>query len=470
MRKLYGIKKICAACVAFLMALAVFGASENDAALRTSADDAKEQYESQLEELKKQQNEIDAQIAQAQSKIDDENNNLEAINDKYKALKKKIKNIEEQTAELEDQMVDIDAKLRDSRYSLDKQNEEIEAAKADFMERVRAMYVAGGSASYENILVNSSDFYDILMRTELVKRVAKHDSDALDNLMEQKRQLEKTQKEVEEQSEQLKTKAQDYAEKQSELADEQAELLKMKEESGGKIVDLEAERDKLQSQSQSIAEDYDRISSLAETTTTKETSKTTTKKNSDNDGKTTTKKTEKQTTTTKKADNNDGTTTTKKQTATEAPETTQKPQTTTTSPSDNGGDNNGGDSSRQDKINAVIAYAKSNVGGAYVWGGSAFRACDCSGLIMISFAKAGISLPHYAASQASYGTTVSYSNLQPGDVVFFGGSSYSSIYHVALYIGDGRIVHAENSYTGIVISNLASFSIYNNITTIKRLL
>ena len=128
------------------------------------------------------------------------------------------------------------------------------------------------------------------------------------------------------------------------------------------------------------------------------------------------------------------------------------------------------DDDRQAKIDKVLSYAKSNVGGAYIWGGASYRACDCSGLVMLSFGQVGMSLPHYAASQANYGTTVSYSELEPGDVVFFGGSSYSSIYHVAIYIGGGRIVHAENSSTGIVISDLASFSRYNSITTIKRYL
>ncbi|MBR1562607.1 MAG: C40 family peptidase, partial [Ruminococcus sp.] len=127
-----------------------------------------------------------------------------------------------------------------------------------------------------------------------------------------------------------------------------------------------------------------------------------------------------------------------------------------------------GDSS---KINTVLAYAKSNVGGSYVWGGASFKACDCSGLVMLSFAQVGINLPHYAASQAEYGTTVSYNNIQPGDVVFFGGTNYSSIYHVGIYIGDGLMVHAQNSATGIVISNLANFSYWGNpITVIKRLI
>ena len=117
-----------------------------------------------------------------------------------------------------------------------------------------------------------------------------------------------------------------------------------------------------------------------------------------------------------------------------------------------------------------MTTAKSMVGGSYVWGGTSPNATDCSGLTMQCYAKIGINLPHLASAQANYGTTVSYSNMKKGDLIFFGGSSYSSIYHVAIYIGDGMMIHAENSNTGIVISYVSTFAQYNNITCIKRLI
>ena len=472
MHKKYGLKRVCAMLAAVVVSISAFGLSSGGDILTGSADETKDKYESQLEELKKQQADIDEKIAEAQRKIDEENNNLEAINDKYRSLKEKIKNVEAQAKEIEDQMVDLDSQLRDAQYELELQNAEIDKNKEEFMERIRVMYVAGGANSYSNVLVNASDFYDVLMRVELVKRVAAHDDKELDMLIEQKKAIEETERQISEQSDKLKTKQQDYSEKQSELAQEQAELLKMKEESGGVITDLESDRDALIIKSQSLASDYAKISSMAETTTTAE---TTTKATGGSGGKTqtttkkttekTTKDTEKTTADTSKP--NEPEPPKKTTTTTPKPTTTTTTTTTTTAPAPvtppSGGTN-------QDKINTVIAYAKSNVGGAYIWGGASFRACDCSGLIMLSFAQVGISLPHFAASQANYGTTVSYGNLQPGDVVFFGGSSISSIYHVALYIGDGRIVHAENSNTGIVISNLATFAKYNNITICKRIL
>jgi cell wall-associated NlpC family hydrolase len=124
--------------------------------------------------------------------------------------------------------------------------------------------------------------------------------------------------------------------------------------------------------------------------------------------------------------------------------------------------------SSNEKINKVISYAKSNVGGAYVWGGARYRATDCSGLTMLSYAQVGISLPHYAQSQAACGRAVSFNQMQPGDLITF-GSAYN-VYHVAMYIGNGLMVHAENSNTGIVISNVSSFSRYNPIYNIRRII
>ena len=63
----------------------------------------------------------------------------------------------------------------------------------------------------------------------------------------------------------------------------------------------------------------------------------------------------------------------------------------------------------------------------------------------------GYSLPHTAASQANYGSYVSLDNLQPGDLIFYGYNGYIS--HVAIYIGNGQIVHAATSATGIKIAN-----------------
>lgn len=85
-------------------------------------------------------------------------------------------------------MAELDGKQLDTQHSLELQETAIDEGKDDFMERIRAMYVAGGANSYTNVLINSSDFYDVLMRIELVTRVAKHDNDELEDLLAQYRE------------------------------------------------------------------------------------------------------------------------------------------------------------------------------------------------------------------------------------------------------------------------------------------
>ena len=111
------------------------------------------------------------------------------------------------------------------------------------------------------------------------------------------------------------------------------------------------------------------------------------------------------------------------------------------------------------KGSEIAKFAVKYVGNPYVWGGTSLTSgADCSGFVYTVFQNFGISLPRVADDQmkASSGTRItSASNLLPGDLVFYGSSGYAS--HVALYIGDGQVVHASNSAPypqgGIKISN-----------------
>ncbi|MGN0343129.1 MAG: NlpC/P60 family protein [Roseburia sp.] len=101
---------------------------------------------------------------------------------------------------------------------------------------------------------------------------------------------------------------------------------------------------------------------------------------------------------------------------------------------------------------AVVSYATQFVGNPYVWGGTSLtNGADCSGFVMSVMAHYGISLPHSSRSQANCGTRINASQAQPGDLFFYGKGR--SINHVAIYIGNGQVVHASSPSTGIKISN-----------------
>jgi cell wall-associated NlpC family hydrolase len=100
----------------------------------------------------------------------------------------------------------------------------------------------------------------------------------------------------------------------------------------------------------------------------------------------------------------------------------------------------------------AIRYAMAQVGKAYVYGAAGPNAFDCSGLMMMAWAQAGISLPHSSSAQYGVGRHVSSDELQPGDLVFY----YSPISHVAMYIGNGLIVEAANPGAGVRVSGVFS--------------
>lgn len=116
------------------------------------------------------------------------------------------------------------------------------------------------------------------------------------------------------------------------------------------------------------------------------------------------------------------------------------------------------------KRRVVSDYAASMNGGRYVYGGSKYRATDCSGLVMLSYAQVGVSLPHSARGQWSKGKAVSRSNMQAGDIIVMNGGS-----HVGMYIGNNKFVHAMNSHDGIKIQSTSNLKYYT-VNSIRRII
>ncbi|MGR6963573.1 NlpC/P60 family protein [Geodermatophilus sp. URMC 61] len=109
----------------------------------------------------------------------------------------------------------------------------------------------------------------------------------------------------------------------------------------------------------------------------------------------------------------------------------------------------------------AVDTALAQVGDPYVWGAGGPNAFDCSGLTQYAYAAAGISLPHSSRMQAAMGSAVSRSELQPGDLIFY----HSPVSHVAMYIGNGQMVHASTSGQPVKVVSVDSMG---GITGMRR--
>ncbi|RYM06056.1 LysM peptidoglycan-binding domain-containing protein [Sporolactobacillus sp. THM7-7] len=107
--------------------------------------------------------------------------------------------------------------------------------------------------------------------------------------------------------------------------------------------------------------------------------------------------------------------------------------------------------------------ARQHINESYTWGAN-----DCSGFTQKVFKKLGIDLPHNSAAQTSYGTPVSQSQLQPGDLVFFQNTYKPGISHVGIYVGGGQMISAENEEDGVQVANITTGYWSEHYATARR--
>lgn len=112
----------------------------------------------------------------------------------------------------------------------------------------------------------------------------------------------------------------------------------------------------------------------------------------------------------------------------------------------------------------VVAVAMGQQGKPYRYGAAGPNSFDCSGLTKYCFAQVGIELPHSSSSQSGLGEAVARENLQPGDLVFFGGSRVN---HAGIYVGDGNFIHAPSSGEKVRVQPLSSHGGYIGARRVK---
>lgn len=132
----------------------------------------------------------------------------------------------------------------------------------------------------------------------------------------------------------------------------------------------------------------------------------------------------------------------------------------------------GGDAPANASGNTIVDLANQALGTPYVYGSESLKGMDCSGLVYWAYGKVGVSVPRSSSSFGSAGEGVSLENAQPGDVVCIDAKprdGRQSITHLAIYLGDGKVIHASTSQRKVVVSSLDTFyDVGYKILTVRR--
>lgn len=125
----------------------------------------------------------------------------------------------------------------------------------------------------------------------------------------------------------------------------------------------------------------------------------------------------------------------------------------------------------QDKQKKLIEESVKRLGIPYLWGGTSQRGYDCSGFTQAVYSTIGIAIPKYSQHQAKTGILVTKENMKIGDLIFFDSDGGSNINHVAMYIGDRKMVHAASTPGCVVIEDIDnSYLFKKDVVVIKRIL
>lgn len=141
-----------------------------------------------------------------------------------------------------------------------------------------------------------------------------------------------------------------------------------------------------------------------------------------------------------------------------------------TSGNNNNESNSGGGSTEAGNAQSIINLVKAQLGKPYVWGAEGPNSFDCSGLVYYVYGKNGVRMPRTSREQANVGTTVSQSQLKPGDLIFSSTDGSGGVNHVGIYIGNGQMVHAPKPGDVVKTTSISSSYWQNTFVKAKRVL
>lgn len=395
-------------------------------------------------------------------------NNLNSVNQQITAIQSNQAQAQEELDQLSDQLVDILTSIDICQDEIAVKEKEIEQAKKDYEDarkkeedqyasmkkRIQFMYEQGDSA-YLQVLLESQNYADMVNKADYIESLYEYDKQLLAGYVESKNQVAELKGRLEDEEADLE--ASNY-----ELQQEEAALQTLVDEQKKTVADFDAQlasaKKKAASYKQQLEDQTAQIKKLEEEAAAKKKKEEEARKKQEQE-----RKQQQQANQTQTIDTGNGA----QQTTGDDPaqvDTGDDAQTTDPGTVDTGkgtdsmnagaGAVTGGSGVGQQAAN----YACNFVGNPYKFGGTSLtNGTDCSGFTQAVYAHFGISLPRDSYSQRSCGTEVSYANAQPGDIICYAG-------HVALYLGNGQIVHASTERTGITYG----YATYRTILSVRR--
>lgn len=383
-------------------------------------------------DLKKNQSQLDdvnKQISDfkgAQADIGDEISELDA---EMVALLTDINLIQEAIKDKEEDIADTQAAYDEAVAEQDRQYESMKI-------RIRFMYEKG-DASYLQIFLGAKGMGDMMNKANYVEELYEYDRKLLAEYQEQVQQVAMLKDTLEEEKSELQTS-------ETELAEEQAYveqvLAQKKEEYENYNVVLAKARQEAAAYTARIKQETAQIRKLEEEERRRREEEERKRREEEERRR---KEQEELLASRDGGDDADGESDSKADSGSKNDKKTETPK-----PSSGGG-----------KGQQIADFACKYIGYPYVAGGTSLtKGADCSGFVMAVFKEFGYSLPRSSYAQSGVGKAVSYSEAQPGDIIYYGG-------HVGIYIGGGQIVHASTERTGIKITSAT----YRSIITVRRI-
>ncbi len=398
------------------------------------------------EDIKKNQsqlNDVNKQIAgyqDAQEGVEEEISDLDA---EMVALLTDINLIQEAIEETEEDIANTQVAYDEAVAEKDEQYESMKI-------RIKFMYEKGDQ-SYLQLFLEAKSMGDMMNKAHYIEELYEYDRNLLEQYEAIVQQVAQLQDRLEEERSELVTsrteleEQQDYvnevlAQKRKEYENYNAVLAKAKREAAAytaKIKQETAQIRKLEEEERKRREEEERRRKEEEERRRKE---------EEERRKAEQEASDEQTDDSESADDEDEGETEEKP---EKSEDSKKPEDTAGKPTSSG----------SSKGQEIAKFACKYIGYPYVAGGTSLtNGADCSGFVLAVFKNFGYSLPRSSYAQSGAGKGVSYSEAQPGDIIYYGG-------HVGIYIGNGQIVHASTERSGIKITSAT----YRNIITVRRI-